>query len=329
MILVWALGIVLGGLVVLALLSPLESLRWWSQGGAVRTRRLLRAPVDDAPGVPMPQRYIVYLSGVGIIEQPASTEHEKGFIDALVALPGVAVVDDVFPYAPTGRGLLRGDTAWFWRRQLRQEQRGGFGFPAVQVRNILQVLVAADPRYGPTYYAGLAEQVWSGLRRRGYRRGCGVPVTLIGYSGGAQMSLGVAWFLSLLDASCSVISIGGVFSDDPGLDHVDHYWDLRGSRDLVRLAGPLAFPGRWPINRFSTWNEAKRDGRVTIVDAGPAIHYGPGDYFDPSARYPDGQTHAESLIALVTAIFAGPGHGNGAGPTMRPGPRGGSASGDH
>lgn len=166
------------------------------------------------------------------------------------------------------------------------------------------MLVAADPRYGPTYYAGLAEQVWDALRRRGYRRGCGVPVTLIGYSCGAQMSLGVAWFLSLLEVSCSGIAIGGVYSDDPGLDHVEHFWDLRGSRDRVRLAGPLAFPGRWPLNRFSTWNRALREGRVTIMDADPAIHYGPGDYFDPSPGYPDDQTHGQALLAMVTAFLA-------------------------
>ena len=302
----YIIGIAVVGLTVLALLSPLESLRWWSRRGAARTRRLLRSPAPDQADAPTPTLFVVYLSGVGVIEQPGTPGPEQAFVRTVAAIPGAAVVDEVFPYGPTGVGLLRRSTAWFWEIQKRLMQRGGIGSVGpVQLRNVLQVLVAADPRYGPTYYAGLAQRVWEGLRRRGYRRGCGVPVTLIGYSGGAQMSLGVAWFLSLLDVRCSIISIGGVYSDDPGFDHVDHFWDLRGTRDAIRRVGPIAFPGRWPINRYSTFNKAVRDGRVTVLDVGPVIHNGVGDYFDETAQFADGRTHAETLAASVRHILTG------------------------
>ncbi|MBK8462170.1 MAG: hypothetical protein IPL36_03755 [Nigerium sp.] len=73
------------------------------------------------------------------------------------------------------------------------------------------MMVPADPRYGPTLNAGLAQQIWRALLRHGYTPGCGVLVTLIGYSGGAQMVVGASTMLTLLGVEVSVVSIGGVF----------------------------------------------------------------------------------------------------------------------
>ncbi len=77
------------------------------------------------------------------------------------------------------------------------------------------------------------------------------------------------------------------------------------TRDAIRRVGPIAFPGRWPINRYSTFNKAVRDGRVTVLDVGPVIHNGVGDYFDETAQFADGRTHAETLAASVRHILTG------------------------
>ena len=334
----WVLSFAGVALLVFALLSPLESLRWWSRQGARSTFALVGSGTPDAvgrartpsavppagtpaiatpsPGVPTepgivsapdtPERYVVYLSGVGVLDGHGDTPAgERACLAELARRTGLPVLDGIFPYAVQRGGLLQGTTAGFWRLLAKVRAGRPSVLPyLIQLRNVLQVLVAADPRYGPTYYAGLAQQVWHVLVRNGYRRGCGVPVTLLGYSGGAQMALGVSWFLSLLDVRCSVVSIGGVFSDDPGFEYVDHFWDLRGTKDAVRLAGPLAFPGRWPLNGLSTWNLALREGRVTVLDAGPVTHDGPGSYFDLTASLPDGRTHAEALVAAIAEILA-------------------------
>lgn len=302
----WILGILGGALLVLAILAPLESLGWWWRRGERSTIRLVTAHDAPAADRPLPKRFIVYLSGVGVLDGHGDTpEEERACLAEISRRAGVPVLDGIFPYAVHRRGLLQGTMAGFWRAiaKIRSERRASMLPFVIQLRNVLQVLVAADPRYGPTYYAGLAQQVWATLAAHGYRRGCGVPVTLLGYSGGAQMSLGVSWFLTLLGVRCSVISIGGVYSDDPGFEHVEHFWDLRGGKDVIRLAGPLAFPGRWGINVASTWNRARHAGRVTVVDAGPVTHDGPGSYFDLTAEFEDGRTHAEALVTTVVGLL--------------------------
>lgn len=121
------------------------------------------------------------------------------------------------------------------------------------------------------------------------------------------MALGASTLLALMGVRVSVVSIGGVFGDDPGLDHVEHLWDLRGSRDRLRLLGPIAFPGRWPGFAGSTWHHALADGRVTVLDAGPVHHDGRGSYF---ARRPgpDGVVPAERTTRLLVAILRGDVH---------------------
>ena len=58
----------------------------------------------------------------------------------------------------------------------------------------IQLFVCADRRYGPTYNIGTAREIMRCLQRNGYQIGSGVPVTLIGWSGGAQIAIGAcAW----------------------------------------------------------------------------------------------------------------------------------------
>lgn len=315
----WILG---GALVVLftfALLAPLESLRWWSRRGAIETRRTfarIGAPTPALKG-PLPDRFVVYLSGVGLVSGEGLSARERAVLDAVAtALPTITLVADVFPYSAENRNLLQRATRWMWERleRLRRVRRDSFAPRLIHVRNTLQVLVSADPRYGPTFNAGLAQQVVRSLDRAGWVPGCGVPVTLIGFSGGAQMALGASTLLTVLGMRVSVISIGGVFGDDPALDHIEHLWDIRGSRDRLRLLGPIAFTGRWPMMRGSAWHHAVADGRVTVLDGGPVRHDGRGSYFARQAGL-DGVVPAERTVGqLVDILGQGTGsQANGAG----------------
>lgn len=304
----WLLGGALALLVAFALLAPLESLRWWATRGAVETRRTFArvgAPAPRASG-PLPDRFVVYLSGVGVVSGDGLSLRERAVLDAVAAaLPGVRVLADVFPYSVENRSLVQRATRWLWTRldRLRRVRRESLVPKLINVRNILQVLVSADPRYGPTFNAGLAQQVVRSLDRAGWAPGCGVPVTLVGFSGGAQMALGATTMLSLMGMRVSVVSIGGVFGDDPGLEHVEHLWDIRGSRDLSRKLGPLAFPGRWPFAKGSAWHHAVADGRVTVLDGGPVHHDGRGAYFEGRRPGPDGVVPAERTVGLLVEIL--------------------------
>lgn len=306
---VWLVGTVLVLALVFAALAPLESLRWWSTRGSLEAREtvaeLTRAEESGTGGAP-PGRYLVYLSGVGVIDGQSTSGRERAFLeDVARRVPEIRVVDEVFPYATDNRGLPQRTTAWLWDRlaRLRIRRRTSIAPNLINLRNTLQVLVSADPRYGPTFNIGVAQEIWRALIRHGYARGCGAPVTLVGYSGGAQMAVGAAWFLAMLDVPTSVICIGGIFSDDPGLDQIEHLWDLRGTRDRLRWLGPIAFPGRWPIARLSTWNRARHDRRVTVTTLGPMTHDGRGSYFDRRVSLPDGRTFGEATTDAVVAIL--------------------------
>lgn len=303
----WLIGTALAALGLIALLSPLESLRWWSTVGARRTRGLTAAVAAPVARQASHPHYVVYLSGVGLLDNHEIPQEEAYFCARLEESSGVPVVSDVFPYAVDNRGLLHRASAWFWRIMgtLQSNPRTAALSIWIQFRNCLQVLISADPRYGPTYHAGLAQQVWAALERRGYR--AGIPVTIVGYSGGAQMALGVASFLSLMEVPCRIVSVGGVYSGDPGFSTISDFWDIRGGRDRLRLMGQVAFPSRWGLLRSSPWNQARADGRVHLIDAGSQVsHFDAGSYFDASATLPDGRSHAEALVERVTALVAAP-----------------------
>lgn len=303
----WILITLLAVVLAFVLVSPLESLRWWSERGEEEVRSSFEIVPAARPAHEAPSRFAVYLSGIGVIAGDELAQRELAFVQALKDdVPDLVVVDDVFPYAVDNRGLTQRATMWLWARLDRSRRRWRLNpLPfLIELRNISHVLVSADPRYGPTHSIGLAQEIWRSLQRHGYRPGSGVPVTIIGYSGGGQMGLGAGWFLAGLGIPVSLISIGGVFSDDPGLDRMDHVWDLYGSKDRMRLLGPIAFPGRWPTSPLSRWGRAKREGRVTQTRIGTMKHDGAGAYFGRRKKGPDGRVHAEVTRQAVVEILA-------------------------
>lgn len=288
--------LVLLGLVTLFLvtsaIAPLEALGWWAgwRGG--------EGPEEPVPPIPSEaSHFVVYLAGISALAGDMLAAEEDRFLDGLqVRLPASAVVRDVFPYSVTNTGLNgQRAFAWFWRRLERHRLRrpGAFLGFLVNLRNAFQVAVSADGRYGPIYNYGVAEEILAALRRAGYREGSGVPVTLLGWSGGAQIALGATPFLvRALDARISLVSVGGVMAAHPGLDRIHHCWHLFGDRDRIQRMGYLMSPGRWPMAVGSPWNRALLAGRITEIRMGAVFHRFPGNYFDDTCFLPDGTSHA-------------------------------------
>lgn len=300
----WIFGAALIALLLLMLLAPLDSLRWWrGQHEQVPYDFEVIEPDEDTP--PPADHYLVYLSGVGVIGGDALDDDEVDWLAKVEkAMPEVRIVDDVFPYAVDNRGLLQRVTEkmWGWLDRRRRVNSKAVLPYLISFRNVLQVLVSADPRYGPTQNLGLAKVIWRSLQRHGYRPGSGARVTLIGYSGGAQMSLGAGWYLSRLGIPVDLIAIGGVFGDDPGIQRMASITQLVGERDTVHLL-EYGFPGRWPTAVSSNWAKAKKDGRATQTTIGPMAHDGPDGYFRRTAHEDDGESYADATLEAVIGVL--------------------------
>jgi hypothetical protein len=305
------------GLLVLLLigaaLSPLESLSWWAgwygERDALAHDHTLQEQAAAQPAVEPATHYIVYLSGIGAISGDSVPPEETIFLDRLEAHlpPSARLVRDVFPYSVTNIGLT-GNRAFgvLWRRleRLRLRNANALLTNLINIRNLFQVAVSADPRYGPIANFGVAQEIIRVLLSEGYPLRSGTPVTLIGWSGGGQISLGASTYLrGLLGAPIRVISIGGVMADDPGLLSLSHLIHLYGEKDPVQRLGGILYAGRWPIMAQSPWNRAQADGRITLTSLGPMAHNGKGNYFDHKREMADGQSYMDRTIAAVAAVL--------------------------
>lgn len=312
----WLIG--LGVLVFLgaAVLAPLESLGWWA-GWSGRPPRL--EDLEEEAGEPAPDDlqaaemdyYLVYLSGIGVASADGLAPDEVDFIAELGrVMDDEAIITDVFPYS-VNNNPLTGQRALtpLWKKVRAMQERNPDNLVAllsINLRNVLQVLVSADPRYGPIYGLGVAEEIARSLASHGYRLKSGRPVFLIGFSGGGQVSVNSATYLSaMLDAPVYILSIGGVITDDPGIKAVRHLTHFYGQKDPLQNLG-LMWSGRWSIFPRSPWNRVKAQGRITFVNLGPMAHNSYGGYYDVRVNLPDGRSHcvatAEEVKKAVLAL---------------------------
>lgn len=303
-----ALGLLL--LVIMALLSPFEALGWW----AGWTKRELN------PTAPLPAAaetdtdidyYLVYLTAIGGISAETISKRERIFLNELeAAMPAnVEIITDVFPFSVTNNPL-NGERSWSWLWQRihnsRLGRRGSMLAVLIFIRNLFQVGVSSDPRYGPIYNVGVARELTRSLLRHGYPPDSGIPIAVMGWSGGGQIAVGVAPYLhEALQAPVYVVSIGGVISDDPGISGVEQLIHLQGSEDKFPRIGEILFPGRWAMVRHSAWNRAWRAGRIRIIEPGPMKHTGRGDYFDYHTLLADGQNYAQRTAEVIAAALTG------------------------
>ncbi|HEY9762625.1 MAG TPA: CAAX protease, partial [Trichocoleus sp.] len=207
------LWISLVALAIGGLLAPIEALGWWAgwYGDDVQT---VEAAADD----PLPEaaanchRYAVYLDGIG----QTSTEYQPAVDHFLTELDkilpdDIRLIQGLMSYSVLNRALTEDrPLAFFWRLadKIKDSELGGW-LPAlfINLRNVLAVTVSADLRYGPIFNRGIAQQIYTNLMSEGYPPQGGVPLTLIGYSGGGQIAMGALPFLKrALRAPIEVIS---------------------------------------------------------------------------------------------------------------------------
>jgi len=299
-----AFGLGLFALLLTAALSPLETLSWW----AGWTEEELD---ETTPPPPNPdsksRRYIVYLSGVASLSGEFLLPRERSFIRKLhKRFPDAVIVSDVFPYSPNGMPLLETprlfDRIWRRAQMLKLRERESLFHTLINLRNIFQVMVSADHRYGPIFNQGAANVIETALMEDGYHRGSGAPVIIIGYSGGAQVAVGAAAFLKArLNAPIDVISLGGVLASDPGLHYVRKLHHITGDKDNIERVGAVIFPDRWKLMGYSDWNAGKKDGRIEIHRLANMSHAGVKGYFGrPSVN---GVSNAERTLAKIAELI--------------------------
>jgi hypothetical protein len=323
MILVDILALILIGFVLLLLMaaaSSLESLFWWA--GWEKRTAIYPPPALPGSGTEPPcgaegsepESYIVYLSGAGTMDPARMDEKETQFLDLLRShVPGAAFVLDVFPYSPTNRPLT--DERWLqrtWKYALRARRVHArkrstlqrLGIHVAQFRNVLQVAVSADHRYGPMYSYGVSRAIIASLLRHGYSVGSSKPLILMVLSGAGQISVGCAPLLRrALGRPVWIVSIGSILTDDPGILEVEHLYHLSGSRDHTQHIGKVVYSGCWPIFPYSAMHQAVRRGKITVIDVGPMKHMGLGDYMSRSAMLPDGRRHVDRTVEVLVGVL--------------------------
>jgi predicted Abi (CAAX) family protease len=302
------LWIALLGVLVAGFMAPVETLGWWAGwfGDDV-----VKAPdASAAGGADGVSRYVVYLDGISQSSSRYMPDVEQ-FLDALGARlpPDMRLVRGVMTYSVLNRPLDDDPLlARFWTfvDRLRFADPGTLLGMIVNLRNVLIVAVSADERYGAMYNYGIAQLVYNALVASGYRLRSGVPVTLIGYSGGGQMSAACGAFVGrAIDAPVDVISLGGVISGSAHILDLEHLYHFTGTKDAIQRLGPIMFASRWKLAVFSNWNRAVRLGRLTQYSLGPVGHQVPGGMMDPNLRLPDGRTALEQTLQVVTGVLTG------------------------
>ncbi len=299
-------------LFVTAALAPLESLGWWagwSRNGAEKGPSEFAADTD-ALDADEPEFYVIYLSGIGAISGDSFPDEEYPFLQGLESrLSTAKVITDVYPYSVTNNGLTgQRLLSGLWRRieKLRFKNPNSVLALFVNLRNALQMFVSADRRYGPVYNLGIANEIYRVLREQGYRPANKRPIILLGWSGGGQISIGSAGYLAALPSPLYVISLGGMLSDDPGLEKLTHLWHLYGVADPLQALGSVLYAGRWPIMPNSPWNTAMANGRIDIICLGAYTHNGKGNYFDMETKLPNDareRSHGEKTLDTIVHIL--------------------------
>jgi hypothetical protein len=299
-------GIIVVGFLIWAALAPFEMLGWWAGwfGDKVYDDAI---PPDGLVRMVRPNCtcYIVFLSGIGRVSGENFSYREQVFLRQLAsALPHAVVIDDIFPYsvnnlALTGQPVFARVWKWALQRKLNGPTIAGY---LINVRNIWQLMISADKRYGPIYNQASAEVVLHGLLRYSYDPQSDTPVFLIGYSGAGQIAVGAVTYLKeWIRAPIYVISLGGIFSSDPGVLAADHVYHLYGEKDHAHTWGLFA-PGRWPMFAASEWNRARRQGKVTAIRLGPMGHTGAEGYLDGKSELPDGTTFVQRTVQTIEDI---------------------------
>lgn len=241
-----------------------------------------------------PAAYLVYLDGIG--KRRFSDTRDGGqLVQAVIAgAPELRVLGQVQPYSPLADPLV-GRPIWDCLRR-------HVGI-TLFLHNVMQIFVAADRRYRPLYNRAVGAQIADQLRLAGYEPGCGIPVVLLSYSGGAQVATGaVDGLFTELRAPIWVITLGGFHNGANDLTHAVHLHRLTSSNDWIEGVSTWLFPERRRLFRRSAWNRAHEAGKITVHSLDPAAHIGPLGYISPTAHLADGRSYLDRTTDLVIEL---------------------------
>ena len=292
-----------------AALTPFEMLGWWAGWFG---NRIYNDNLPAESGVrtvrPSASSYLLFLSGIGRVSGQTLSYREQEFLRRLAeTLPHTVIIDDIFPYsvnnmALTGQPFFARFWQWALRRKVNGPSLAGY---IINMRNILQVAMSTDKRYGPLYNQAMAEVMLDSLLRYQYDPESNAPIFLIGYSGAGQIAVGATAFLSeWIKSPIYIISLGGIFSSDPGLLAAAHTYHLWGTKDNAQV-WRLAMPGRWKIMTASAWNRVLRTGRATIISMEGVGHTGNGGYLDFKLPETGGAPPVNRTVAVIANIVEG------------------------
>lgn len=309
------IGLALLLVLAAAVYAPLESLSWfagWS-GKKPDPREFLKLKDKVPPPDPanIKKYYLIYLSGIGAAEADGLNPEEAQFVERLAQMmPDAEVIVDVFPYS-VNNNPLTGERALtpLWRLARDRQAKNPndpLALVLVNIRNFLQVFVSADPRYGPIYGMGLAQEIAKSLVRHNYPLGTGKPLFLIGYSGGGQVSIGAAPYITpVIGGPVYVITVGGFLSDDPSVQQVKVLLHQYGDKDPLQGMAAYLWSGRWPMMQQSPWNRSVRAGKIKLKSLGPMAHNGTGWYYDSKVTLPDGRTYQQATAEAIKGAVEG------------------------
>lgn len=340
MIVLQITGVIILALIIAAMVAPNEALTWWqhnslditqsldgdhppvftwpqlseAMSGAVVSDDLALAEEERnvTPKLVLNQKetdhYLVYLSGIGTSGPDQLPVLEVPMVNSLIERLGdTTVVWDVYPYSVENQALTRGRRLSGVWRKLRgwkyDKKPGRFLASLINIRNAFQMLVSSDRRYGPVFNMAVAQQIAAALLRHGYVPEHKKPVTLLGWSGGAQIAVGATWYLASLGMPVRVMSMAGIMSADPGIDRATKIWHLSGRKDHVQAFGKVLFVRRWRIFRKSSWNRGLRDGRIEMVDLGELTHVGKTGYYSAKVALADGRYPCQATLDKIVEVL--------------------------
>lgn len=260
------------------------------------TRLDVRGPDLDA-GEPA-DGYVVYLDGVGRCTERA-TPVARALAAALTdRLPRWSVVLSVMPNDVTQRpAWQRPLTGGLWHALHRRSSAW------TVARGVWEAVVALDPRYRDRVSAEHTATVVGHLRAAGYEPGSGVPVVLVGLSGGAQTALRAASEAAraLGGAPLDVVTFGAFADGSADLGGVRRVHAVVSWGDPAELLCTALFPSRWTTFGVGAWHRAKRAGTVVVRRHDYAHHIGPGGYLSSTSHAPDGRTRLAQAADVVSA----------------------------
>ena len=251
--------------------------------------------------------YVVYLDGI----HQKESDHPPRITDFLALLeralgPHSQLLRAIETYTVLPVGLAEdAGSAWFWRRVLNLQEQHPNGLvqvlaaTLVEANNVIKVGISSDRRYGPILNVELALKVADRLAEAGFHPSSGAPITLLGYSGGGEMAMGMADYLRrICRCPVRIVTFCGVFSGNQELAKVEGITTVVGSRDPMELVGRLAYPGRSPLLPLTRWNKAISAGTVRHILIPGMTHNG--------NQGPFSERHREAVIAAILAAVAQP-----------------------